>query len=278
MAFNPNLLVKVGPYNTLSQTIDAAFGSGQFETPQIWAYNAGNDTAATVLTAGYFNFSGALLGSLFYNDGNQFRVGDVIYSKCSDGNIWLNVVTAGTSATTVAQGSGPDSVGTADIQDLAVTAAKLAANAVTNVKVDAAAAIAFSKLAALPSAQILVGSAGNVATATAVTGDVTIGNTGVTAIGAAKVTKAMLAATVRPSHMIVFADQLTTVGGAAAEAFAVVGAVAATDRAFVQIVNDGTSNVTVLQAVVTADTLTVTFSANPGNDTVFNYQIIRATS
>lgn len=335
MAFNPNLLVKLGPYGTISQLNDISAPGAEFLTPQLWLYNSGDDTGATVLAAGYFNFAGSLLGTLFYNSGSQFRVGDVVYCKCSDGNIWLNVVTAGPSATTVAQGSGPDSVGTADIQDLAVTAAKLAADAVTNVKVAAAAAIAFSKLAALPSAQILVGSAGNVATATAVTGDiaitnggvtsiaagavvnadinaaaaidfsklaalasarllvgsagnvatavdvtgdVTISNAGVTAIGAAKVTKAMLAATVRPSHMIVFAGSLTTVGGAAAEAFAVVGAVGATDKAYVQITDDGTGNVTALQAVVTNDTLTVTFSANPGNDCTFNYQIIRATS
>lgn len=65
--------------------------------------------------------------------------------------------------------------------------------AITNASIATAAAIAYAKLAALPSTQILVGSAGNVATATAVTGDVTIGNTGVTAIGATKVTNAMLA-------------------------------------------------------------------------------------
>jgi hypothetical protein len=46
---------------------------------------------------------------------------------------------------------------------------------------------------ALTSAHLLVGSAGNVATDTAITGDVTITNAGVTSIGAAKVTNAMLA-------------------------------------------------------------------------------------
>lgn len=81
-----------------------------------------------------------------------------------------------------------------------------------------------------------------------------------------------------PSAVIKFAGQLTTVGGAAAEAFSIPGAVAATDRAFVQIVDNGSSNVTALQAVVTANTLTVTFSANPVADTIFNYQIIRALS
>lgn len=55
------------------------------------------------------------------------------------------------------------------------------------------ASIAFSSLASLPSANLLVGSAGNVATATAITGDISFTNTGVTAIGANKVTLAMLA-------------------------------------------------------------------------------------
>jgi hypothetical protein len=58
----------------------------------------------------------------------------------------------------------------------------------------------------------------------------------------------------------------------------VTGALAASDRAFVQVVDNGTNNVTVLQAVVTNDTLTVTFSADPGNDTIINYQLIRAAA
>lgn len=180
------------------------------------------------------------------------------------------VGSAGNVATAVAV------TGDVTITNAGVTA--IAADVIVNADINTAAAIAFSKLAALPSAQILVGSAGNVATAVAVTGDVTISNAGVTTIGAGAVDKAMLAATVRPSHMIVFADQLTTVGGAAAEAFTVTGAVAATDRAFVQMVDQGTNTVTALEAVVTNDTLTVTFSGNPGNDAIFNYQIIRATS
>lgn len=63
---------------------------------------------------------------------------------------------------------------------------------IVNADVSASAAIDFSKLATLSSANILVGSAGNVATSTAVTGDVTISNTGVTAIGSSTVTSAMI--------------------------------------------------------------------------------------
>lgn len=127
----------------------------------------------------------------------------------------------------------------------------------------------------LPDGELFVGSAANVATAVAMTGDVAINNAGVTAIQAGAVDLAMLSAGIAPSHVVKYAGQPTTVGGAAAEAFAVAG-VLVTDLAFVQVVDNGGGNVTALQAVCTANTLTVTFSGNPGADTVFNYQILRA--
>ncbi len=61
---------------------------------------------------------------------------------------------------------------------------------IVNADVNAAAAIDFSKLAVLPSADILVGSAGGVATARAVTGDIAISNTGVTSIAAGSIVNA----------------------------------------------------------------------------------------
>lgn len=63
----------------------------------------------------------------------------------------------------------------------------------SNTNIASNAAIAFSKLATLTSGNILVGSGSNVATSVAMSGDVTIGNTGVTAIGANKVANGMLA-------------------------------------------------------------------------------------
>jgi len=147
--------------------------------------------------------------------------------------------------------------------------------------------VASSTQLPLTSAHIFVGNTGGVATDVALSGDATLTNAGVLTIANdaittakilnASVTLAKLAAGITPSHIVKFADQVTTVGGAAAEAFTVTGA-AATDRAFIQVVNDGTANVTVLQAVVTTNTLTVTFSANPGNDTVINYQLLRAAA
>jgi hypothetical protein len=66
------------------------------------------------------------------------------------------------------------------------------AGAITNAAINAAAAIAWSKMAALPSAQILVGSGLGVATPVAMTGDVFINNAGVTTIQPNAVDPAML--------------------------------------------------------------------------------------
>lgn len=72
----------------------------------------------------------------------------------------------------------------------------LTAGAILNADVNAAAAIDFSKLATLTSGNILVGSAGNVATSVTPSGDVTISNTGVTALGSNKVLNANIDPTV----------------------------------------------------------------------------------
>lgn len=168
-----------------------------------------------------------------------FSVGDTIKATCSDGETEIKILTI---------------------------------NPVTSGVTAVAQAIA------LAHNEIFVGSAGGVATGVAVTGDVTVNDEGVTAIGPNKVNKAMLATTITPSAVIVFNAQYTTVGGAAAEAIAIAGAVAATDRAYVQLVSAGTNSVSVKLAVVTTNTLTVTFSADPGNNAIINYQLIRATS
>ncbi len=96
----------------------------------------------------------------------------------------------------------------------------------------------------------------------------------------AAVTLAKLATGITPSHVIKFAGQPTTSSGVSGSTHVVTltGAVAATDYAFVQMVNDGTNNVTVVNAVVTTNTLTVTFSGAPGADVTYNYQVIRAAA
>lgn len=83
--------------------------------------------------------------------------------------------------------------------DVTITNAGVAAIAsgiIVNADISASAAIDYSKLATLTSGNVLVGSSGNVATSVALSGDVTVSNAGVTAIGAGKVTLAMNAAAV----------------------------------------------------------------------------------
>jgi hypothetical protein len=70
------------------------------------------------------------------------------------------------------------------------TGSVVLSGAIVNADINASAAIAFSKLASLTSANILVGNGSNVATSVAVTGDVTISNAGVTAIATGVVVNA----------------------------------------------------------------------------------------
>ena len=91
-------------------------------------------------------------------------------------------------------------------------------------------------------------------------------------IADANVTLAKLAAGITPSHIVKYGAQYTTVGGAAAEAIVVNGALV-TDIASCVIKDNGTANVTLLQTAVTNNTLTLTFSGDPGNKKKKNYQI-----
>lgn len=94
-------------------------------------------------------------------------------------------------------------------------------------------------------------------------------------IASAAVTLAKLHSGVAPSHVIKYGARYTTIGGNAAEAITLSG-VASTDLVFVRLVNDGTANVTISGWAPTTDTLTVTFSGDPGNDAIIDYIVIRA--
>lgn len=81
-------------------------------------------------------------------------------------------------------------------------AASVVRGDIVNANIKSDAAIAFSKLSALNSAQILVGNGSNVPTAVSVTGDVTISNAGVTAIAAGAVVTADVAdAAITPAKL-----------------------------------------------------------------------------
>lgn len=79
-------------------------------------------------------------------------------------------------------------------KDATLTAAKVVPGTLTNNEINASAAIAFAKLAALSTGQILVGNAG-VATAATLGGDATISAAGVLTIANAVITGAKIAAT-----------------------------------------------------------------------------------
>jgi hypothetical protein len=76
-----------------------------------------------------------------------------------------------------------------------VTSTMIADGTIVNADVSASAAIAHSKLASITAGFVLIGNAGNVPTATQVTGDVTISNTGVTAINSGVIVDADVSAT-----------------------------------------------------------------------------------
>jgi len=73
-----------------------------------------------------------------------------------------------------------------------ITSTMIADLTIVDGDISASAAITHSKLASITAGSVLMGNATNVPTATALTGDVTISSSGVTAIGASKVTNAML--------------------------------------------------------------------------------------
>ena len=81
-------------------------------------------------------------------------------------------------------------------------AASVVRGGLVNADVDAAAAIAFSKLANITAGRVLLGNASNVPTATELTGDVTVSSSGVTSIAANAVVTADIAdAAVTPTKL-----------------------------------------------------------------------------
>lgn len=80
--------------------------------------------------------------------------------------------------------------------------------------------------------------------------------------------------TFKPSYYIAYAGSHTTVGGAAAEAVTITGALT-TDIPIV-IYNTTNDTDSILKVVMTANTMTVTCSADPATDHAFTYMLLRA--
>jgi hypothetical protein len=157
-------------------------------------FNTAGSTKAQLVDTGTMKLNGDWLPG---------AVGDTL-TLVADGTNWVEVSRAYTGTTStialtdahilVGNGAGVavDVAVTGDvtITNLGVTA--IASDIIVNADVKTDAAIAYSKLATLTSGNILVGSVGNVATSVAMAGDVTIIAAGTTAIGANKITNAML--------------------------------------------------------------------------------------
>lgn len=202
--------------------------AGLTQMINLWGYVSETDDIATIETANYFD-----------DIADRLSIGDYIYLRGSDGSDLVGV-TAVSPHVTVAPNPDvvtPGSIVNADINAAAAIdfsklasltsgrilvgsagnvptavamsgdativasgALTIANSAITNAKVSASAAIAFSKLAALTDAHILVGSGANVATDVAVSGDLTLANTGAFTLGA--VVKGSKVATYAPEDVI----------------------------------------------------------------------------
>lgn len=77
-----------------------------------------------------------------------------------------------------------------------------------------------------------------------------------------------------PAYDCIFAGSATSAGGDATETVTLTGALA-TDRVLVTVTDDGTNDVTIASAKMTANTLTVVLSGDPGTDLTFDYAVFR---
>ena len=154
------------PFGSLSAThVQAALE--ELDTEKLTAAGGTITGNLEIGTAGSLSFEGATA--------NAFETTIAVVDPTADRTITLPNVT-GTVITTGDTGT--------------VTSTMLLNGTILDADINASAAIAYSKLATLTSGNLLVGNSSNVATSTAITGDVTISNTGVTAIAAGVIVNA----------------------------------------------------------------------------------------
>ncbi len=207
-----------------------------------------NDTIATVTGSGYITAQEANI-ELLQNGDFEWRVTDLILIYATDGEGFYT------------------------------------RNATTNSFVANPAGAGLSQT--LPSGDIFVGSAGNIATGVAPSGDiasisnaglVTIANNAITTakILNANVTLAKLAAGITPSHVVKFAGKVANGGGSATIALTVTG-VLSTDVVFAAV-QASTNAVSVQKVTPTTDTITVLLSGDPGAATTISYEALRVAA
>ena len=98
---------------------------------------------------------------------------------------------------------------------------------------------------------------------------------GAVALEEGSVTLELLDESIAPAFVVKFAGQHTTAGGDANETATVTG-VLATDIAIATIEDNGTNDVTLLQAAAAANAVNFTLSKDPGTDCIINYIVLRA--
>lgn len=153
------------------------------------------DLSLAVNSSNILTFNGtAIQNTLSVTDTSTIDLtlaADVLSAAIVTGSI-TNAMVNASAAIAYSKLALTGSIVNADISaSAAIAYSKLAlTGAIVNADISASAAIDFSKLATLTSGNILVGSAGNVATSVAMSGDITITNAGVTAIGSGVIVNA----------------------------------------------------------------------------------------
>lgn len=127
------------------------------------------------------------------------QLGNTAKTLVTDGSnvLWADRLTTSLSSARIFVGNG-SGVATAvavtgDVLLSNTGETSIAAGAIVNADVNASAAISYSKLATMSTGQVLLGNAGT-PTATTLSGDVTVGATGVTAIGSGVIVNADISA------------------------------------------------------------------------------------
>lgn len=224
------------PDNLLVFATTSALSAYNVSTP-VNGEVVGNGQLAQVNTTGIFQY--------FKNQGSYVVDGATVLSATPTG-VWVEYFLA-TGQTYIAINDSTNNIIGAAIADIPLT-----------------------------NGHIFVGNASGVATDVAMSGNVTISNSGATTIGAAQVTKSMLASGINPGAILAAAGTAAYAGGSATATFTITGMLDG-DFLTVQIVAS-TNAVNVQKVSHSGTTATVVMSGDPGAATTFVYHLARTAS
>lgn len=224
-------------------------------------------TGATAITANDFPVVYASDDNTFtLTAGSNTAIGNVVrWISSGICDVWFDVP------------RGPASVDTTDIAAEAVTVAKMADLAQGSI-ISGQASDRPAALDASTDAQILVGDGTDI-NSVAVSGDVTIDNTGAVTIANDAVSVEHLDDGILPSHVVKYAGEVTWTGGGATLASTVTG-VLTSDIVIASFHTLGSEG-TILQGAYASASDTITFTldaANTSNDAVISYVVLRAAA